>query len=88
MAEPKRQHIGIEDRLAAARDPGPRFREPGGVAAVLHGARLQAGLGLEDVAATLRIQHRYLQAIDRARDTGPTTRSASFAPTPSFSSST
>ncbi len=67
MAEPKRQHIGIEDRLAAARDPGPRFREPGGVAAVLHGARLQAGLGLEDVAATLRIQHRYLQAIEDGR---------------------
>jgi len=67
MAEPKRQDLEGDDRRRSARGPGDRYAEAGGVAALLRATRLQAGFDLVDVAGALRIQARYLEAIEDGR---------------------
>jgi len=44
-----------------------RLAESTGVSATLRAARVQAGLELADVAGALRIQYRYLEAIEDGR---------------------
>src|SRR5271167_4408987 len=67
MAEPRRQEIESDDRRRGPRDLVTRLAESTGVSATLRAARVQAGLELADVAGALRIQYRYLEAIEDGR---------------------
>jgi len=69
MAQSKRQYFSViaEPELGPPRGGDP---DPGGatsVAAVLRRARQQTGYALPDVATTLRIRLRYLEAIEDGR---------------------
>jgi len=64
MAEPKRQDLEGE---GVGREAGSRFAAAVGVAATLRTARIATGLDLAQVADALRIQYRYLEAIEAGR---------------------
>ena len=67
MAEPKRQDFESDDGGRGGREGGGRYAAAAGVAATLRAARLAARLDLAEVAEALRIQFRYLEAIEDGR---------------------